>query len=254
MKQKSLLFIVFMIVIFSAVGLGLLFASRQMMSPKGANTYKSEESNKAPKKDSEENKTPEEVPASKPTETNVTSKGFKIEVIDDITYIDGIMIVNKTYSLPSTYGSGLTSDTENAFYKMQSAAKKDGITIFVKSGYRSYIDQKIIYNGYVNEDGAEEADRYSARPGNSEHQSGYAVDLNKVDSDFANTPEGKWLNENAYKYGFVLRYPKDGESLTGYMYEPWHFRYVGEDLASKLYNNGLWITIEEYFGITSRYN
>ena len=77
--------------------------------------------------------------------------------------------------------------------------------------------------------------------------------MNLIHGSFESTSEFKWLNENAYKYGFILRYPKDKMEITGYIYEPWHYRYVGVELASKLYNNGNWITIEEYFGISSRY-
>ena len=113
--------------------------------------------------------------------------------------------------------------------------------------------QKIIYNDYVARDGQLMADTYSARPGYSEHQSGLAIDVNSLDQDWENTPEGKWLSANCYKYGFIIRYPKGKEDITGYMYEPWHIRYVGKDLAEKLYNNGNWLTLEEYLGITSVY-
>ena len=110
-----------------------------------------------------------------------------------------------------------------------------------------------LYNNYVNRDGVVAADTYSARAGHSEHQSGLAFDVNTINDSFANTEEGKWLNDNCYKYGFILRYPNGKSDETGYQYEPWHFRYVGVELAEKLYNNGNWITVEDYFGITSRY-
>ena len=86
-----------------------------------------------------------------------------------------------------------------------------------------------------------------------EHQSGLAADLNHVGSNFDNTESAKWLEQNCWKYGFILRYPKGKDKETGYVYESWHFRYVGVDLAKKLYNNGNWITMEAYFGITSQY-
>ena len=187
--------------------------------------------------------------------TYKSSKGYTIEVIDGISYINGIMIVNKTYSIPSSYNpGGLTSTMNNAFNEMKNAAAQDGIDIFVISGFRSYDYQNTLYNRYASRDGYEAADTYSARPGHSEHQTGLAADLNAIDDDFGNTPEGAWLNNNAYKYGFILRYPKGKTNETGYKFEPWHFRYVGTDLASKLYNNGDWITVESYFGITSEYN
>ena len=187
------------------------------------------------------------------TTSFTTSKGFKGVTKNGVTYIDGYLIVNKTYTLPSSYGNGLTNVTIEAFNKMQAAAKVDGLNIYISSGFRSYSYQKTLYNNYVNRDGVVAADTYSARAGHSEHQSGLAFDVNTINDSFANTEEGKWLNDNCYKYGFILRYPKGKSDETGYQYEPWHFRYVGVELAEKLYNNGNWITVEDYFGITSRY-
>ena len=183
-----------------------------------------------------------------------TSKGYVIENRNGVTYINDILIANKTYSLPKTYGNGLTSDTSSAFSKMQKDAKSAGLNIWIKSGFRSYQDQVAVYNGWVKKDGKSKADTYSARAGHSEHQSGLAMDLNSLSQSFENTKEFKWLNENAYKYGFILRYPKSKEGLTGYIYEPWHYRYVGVDIAKTLYNNGDWITLEEYLGIDSKYS
>ena len=185
--------------------------------------------------------------------TFTTSKGFKGKVIDGVTYIDDVLIANKTYSLPSDYGNGLTSTTQSAFDKMNADAKSLGLNLWIASGYRSYATQKRLYNNYVSSDGKEAADTYSARPGYSEHQTGLAFDLNSVEESFANTDEGKWVKDNCYRYGLIIRYPKGKESITGYIYEPWHLRYVGVELATKLYNNGDWITLEEYFGVDSKY-
>lgn len=183
----------------------------------------------------------------------VTSKGYKITEKDGITYINGIMIANKTYSLPYDYNPGkLTSDCQAAFNEMKQSAAEDGCDIYVSSGFRSYSLQKSLYNRYCARDGKAAADRYSARPGNSEHQTGYAIDLNTIAYSFADTAEGKWVAENCYKYGFILRYPQDKEEQTGYRYEPWHIRYVGIALATEIHNSGL--CLEEYFGITSRYS
>ena len=213
--------------------------------------------------DSSNNKTTKEVNLivqSKPTKkkdtiTNfTTSKGYKGYTKNGITYIDGVLVVNKTYSLPSNYGSGLTSTTIAAFNEMKAAALTEGLTIDVVSGFRSYSTQRDLYNSYVNRDGKELADTYSARPGYSEHQSGLAMDINMAGDAFNNTPEAKWLSNNAYKYGFILRYPEGKTNETGYKYESWHYRYVGIDLATKLYNNGDWITLESYYGITSNYS
>lgn len=185
--------------------------------------------------------------------TFTTSKGFHGAVVDGITYIEGYLVANKTYPLPETYGDGLTSQTLSAFYAMQAGAKADGLNIYISSGFRSYSTQKSIYNRYVNRDGVEKADTYSARAGHSEHQSGLAFDVNIISDAFIGTPEAIWLADHCYEYGFILRYPQGKSDETGYKFEPWHFRYVGAELAEILYDGGNWITMEDYFGITSEY-
>lgn len=181
-----------------------------------------------------------------------TATGMEVKVIDGVTYVNGILVANKTYALPEDYYiGGLTDETYAAFVAMQSAAKADGLTLFCKSGFRSYVDQRIIYNGYVSRDGQALADTYSARPGHSEHQSGMALDINSTASAFADTPEGKWLAEHCWDFGFIIRYPADKVDITGYMYEPWHVRYVGKEIALELKDSGL--CLEEYLGITSEY-
>ena len=198
--------------------------------------------------------------------TITTSKGYTLKIKNGLAYIDDILIVNKTYYLPENYTpvdsyaklsdscpNCLEKEVMTAFNEMKAQTTSIGLNIYIASGYRSYNTQNYLYNNYVARDGKEEADTYSARPGHSEHQTGLAFDLNSVNSSFANTDEGKWIKDNCYLYGFIIRYPKGKESITGYMYEPWHLRYVGKDLAEKLYNNGDWLTIEEYFGITSIY-
>ena len=181
-----------------------------------------------------------------------TSKGYDIVEKDGITYIDDLMIVNKTYSLPSTYNpGGLTDEFNNAFEEMRAAAALDGIELFVASGFRDYEYQVDLYNKYVNIDGPELADTYSARPGYSEHQTGLTADINSADESFEGTPEAIWLDKNCYKYGFIVRYPKGKDQYTGYEYEPWHLRYVGKEKAKKLYESGL--SMEEYYGFTSEY-
>ena len=204
--------------------------------------------------------TAETTPSTEPSDppapeevTFTTSKGFTGVVKNGVTYIDGYLIANKTYSLPKSYGDGLTKKTKSAFEEMAAAAKKEKLDIYIVSGFRSYSYQANLYNNYVKRDGAEKADTYSARPGHSEHQSGLAFDLNSVKNSFANTKEAVWLSDNCYKFGFILRYPKGKTGETGYQYEPWHFRYVGVELATILYNGGDWITMEDYFGITSEY-
>ena len=183
----------------------------------------------------------------------LTSKGYTLKIENGVAYIDGLLIVNKTYSLPSSYGGELTSEVIQAFNLMRADALAMGLNIWIQSGYRSYSKQNNIYNNYVTWDGKEKADTYSARPGHSEHQTGLAFDLNTIDDSFTYTAEGKWVNNNCYLYGFIIRYPKGKDNITGYMHESWHLRYVGEDLAKKLYNDGNWLTLEEYFGINSSY-
>ena len=197
-----------------------------------------------------------EVPnSSKSKVVGTTSKGYTIEQINGLYYIDGVLIANKSYALPSSYSpGGLLESFQSAFSVMQSAAANEGISLSVISGYRSYSRQNTIYNNYVSRDGKAKADTYSARAGHSEHQTGLAADINSLSQSFKNTKEGKWLNEHCYEYGFIIRYPEGKESITGYIFEPWHIRYVGKELASALYNNGNWITLEEYFGITSQYS
>lgn len=185
--------------------------------------------------------------------TGYTSKGYRIVQENGVTFIDGVMIVNKTYSLPSDYGPGdLTDECWAAFRELQdAAASEQGLSMYVVSGYRSYSTQDGLYNRYVSQDGQAAADTYSARPGHSEHQTGLAIDVNSVSYSFANTAEGQWLAANAHRFGFIIRYPESKQSVTGYMYEPWHIRYVGKTLAPKVYESGL--CLEEYFGITSVY-
>ncbi len=193
-----------------------------------------------------------------------TSKGFHGETRNGVTYIDGVLIANKTYALPKSYApGGLTGETRAAADKLTAGARGAGYSIKVQSGFRSYDTQQNIYNRYVRERGKASADTFSARPGHSEHQTGLAFDVCEssgkyknacINSNFDSTEEAKWLSENAYKYGFILRYPNGKTNETGYKYESWHLRYVGVDLATKLYNGGNWITLENYFGITSQYN
>lgn len=180
----------------------------------------------------------------------VTSKGGIIPEItkeNGITYVNGTLIANKQYSLPESYAPGLRDDVYNAFKTLQQDAKKKKYSIEILSGYRSYSYQEELYNDYVKKYGKEKASTFSAEPGHSEHQSGLALDVGKLDESYATTPEGKWLAANAYKYGFIIRYPKGKENITGYAYEPWHIRYLGKELAEKVYKSGL--TLEEYFGI-----
>lgn len=141
-----------------------------------------------------------------------------------------------------------------ALIEMFNAAKQDNVALVFGSGYRSEALQRQFYNQYVAQDGQAAADRYSARPGTSEHQTGLSFDATAnngachLEKCFEDTPEGSWLAANAYKYGFIVRYVEGKESITGYDYEPWHMRYIGKELAAEMHRTGIQ-TLEEFFDL-----
>ena len=145
----------------------------------------------------------------------------------------------------------LRSAAYQALKELFSAATEAGYELHARSGYRSYYTQALLYSSYVDSYGKAAAGKYSAKPGQSEHQTGLSIDITcealnyKLDTTFAETEEGKWVAENAHNYGYIIRYPKGKEEITGYAYEPWHIRYLGAELAEKIYDSGL--TMEEYF-------
>ena len=170
------------------------------------------------------------------------------------TYINGLLVVNKQYPLPSTYNEGEDPEAKKALEKMLADGKVAGYDYVPFSGFRSYEYQTTLYERYVKRDGKEAADRYSARPGHSEHQTGLAWDIGEktqqdlwLTDEFGETDAGKWLMENAHKYGFILRFPKGKENVTGYMYESWHYRYVGVKHAEAIHKQD--VTLEEYLDI-----
>ena len=142
----------------------------------------------------------------------------------------------------------LRQEARIAFEKLSSDAKNIGYKIIAVSAYRDYNYQKRLYDEYVNYKGRDYADKCSARPGHSEHQTGLAVDVMGSNNDydeFEKSNEFEWMKNNSYKYGFILRYPKGKEKITGFKYEPWHYRYVGKDVAKTIYEEK--ITLEEYY-------
>ncbi len=167
------------------------------------------------------------------------------------TYIGGILIVNKTYPLPADYNPGLDPSCSAQFDALSAAAAAEGLDIYLSSGFRSYERQKTIYSNYLKCYGQKKTDTLSARAGHSEHQSGLAIDVNSITDAFGSTPEAAWLAEHAHEFGFIIRYPKGKEHITGYKYEPWHIRYLGVETAAAVYASGL--TLEEYLGVTSCY-
>jgi len=206
-----------------------------------------------------------------PEEPDPEEAGEKIEsgiLIENPDSLD--VIVNKKRYLPENYvPEDLVTLTDvptvlsnpevnqlriaayEALKELFTAAKEEGYELHARSGYRSYYTQASLYASYVENYGKAAADKYSAKPGQSEHQTGLSMDITceamnyKLDTTFGDTEEGKWVAENAHRYGFIIRYPKDKEEITGYAYEPWHIRYLGDDLAEKVYESGL--TLEEYF-------
>lgn len=166
-------------------------------------------------------------------------------------YLGSDYVPKNLTEINSNYSSGkrlMVKEAAISFEEMAKAAKKDGYNIRAVSTYRSYSYQTDLYNKYVKQDGKEKADTYSARAGSSEHQTGLAVDVDNTKSTytkFGDTKEFNWMKENCYKYGFILRYTKENEFITGYVNEPWHYRYVGKDIAKYIYNHPM--TYEEYY-------
>lgn len=147
-------------------------------------------------------------------------------------------------------GRFLREEAADQFHRMVEAARDEGLTLVMTTAYRSYGFQQVLWDNYVAKEGEAAAARYSARPGQSEHQTGLAVDVTSPSVDyelteaFGSTPEGSWLAANASRFGFILRYPAGKEDVTGYQYEPWHLRYVGQPVAAAIAAAGS--TLEEY--------
>lgn len=182
---------------------------------------------------------------------------------------DMLVLVNKEHALPADFipedlvipdvPFPFTEDLPKkmmrkpaaiAMEEMFQAAENEGLELFAQSGYRSYERQEALFTSYIERDGEEAANKYSAKPGESEHQSGLTMDVTSpaveflLNEGFGDTEEGKWLEENCSTYGFIIRYPKGKENITKYQYEPWHIRYVGKIAAKEIMNND--ITLEEY--------
>ena len=174
---------------------------------------------------------------------------------DASTYIPPDL-VDLRADIPNPYGYPLRQEAADALATMADAATAEiGQQLVAQSGYRAYDIQEIVYNRYVAQLGVAGADLTSARPGYSEHQTGMAIDILATGSGcsldgpcFGETTAGQWLAANAYRFGFLLSYPADKTAVTGYEYEPWHFRYVGVDLSTEMHNEGV-TTLEEFFGL-----
>ena len=187
--------------------------------------------------------------------------GHDIEIAD----VDDLLVIaNKYYKLGkdyvpkdlvtidakyrNSYNHQVRSIVKENYQKMAEDMFKIGLHPTVTSSYRSYSTQKILYDAEVAANGVTYADKYSARPGYSEHQTGLAIDVKDGSGNYAffkNSDEYKWMKDNAHKYGFILRYPEGKEHITGYAFEAWHYRYVGVDIATYIYENDL--TFDEYY-------
>lgn len=189
-----------------------------------------------------------------------TDKGEIVATPENTTKpfeVNGIIVVNKKHPLPKTYNPGENSEARTMINKLISDAQAQGLDVSNNtSGFRSYSTQAGLYQNYVRLHGQAQADRFSARPGYSEHQSGLAFDL--IDNEgqllgadgttASSKKAASWVAENSANYGFILRYKEEFESKTGYMAEAWHLRYVGRDTAKKIVEKN--ITLEEYLNVS----
>lgn len=166
----------------------------------------------------------------------------------DKNYIPyNLKLVNvKIYPNVSNEEMKMEANAADALKRLFSKGKDEGIMLYALSGYRSYATQKDLYENSIKRSGKGYAYRYVAMAGKSEHQSGLAMDITnaKKNTNFENTKEGKWLQNNAYKFGFIIRYGKGKEDITGYNFEPWHVRYVGTKNSEEIYLKG--ISLEEF--------
>lgn len=194
-------------------------------------------------------------------------KTYSERKVDTNADLNELVLVNKNYFLSEDYipanmvkpkidlvigDTKMLPEAANAIEKMFDEAKVEGIVLMGRSGFRSYNTQKSIFEGHVKKRGFEEANKISARPGQSEHQTGLAIDITaesvnrQLKESFKDTKEGIWVSDNAYKYGYIIRFAEDKTDITGYSYEPWHIRYVGKEAAKEIYEKNL--TLEEYLG------
>lgn len=211
--------------------------------------------------------TPISAPASTPAQPNGSAQGLQIDIDDpnSITalvnkqrplakdFVPKNLVKLSSVGVPSVNDHSMRRDAADASRELYDAAGKAGYHLNFASGYRSYELQTELYTEYVDQLGQEAADATSAKPGFSEHQTGLAVDIFETNTDcilegcFGKTKAGKWLKENSWKYGFILRYENGTQDVVGYEYEPWHFRYVGKDVAAAYHESGA-RTYEEFVG------
>ena len=176
----------------------------------------------------------------------------KLRPLGPTSYVPGDLVLA---DISATQDMPMRADTAAAAEAMFAAAQNEaGLALQLTSAFRSIESQTRIYNRTVGNLGQDGADQVSARPGHSEHQTGLAIDIGSMpavcafEACFGDTAHGQWLAANAHRFGFVLRYPRDLTPITGYAFEPWHYRYVGLELAAELRTTGI-LTLEEFFGL-----
>jgi len=186
------------------------------------------------------------------TKTDISKK--KLMLVNKYYYLDESYEPEDLVAIPTTYAWGdagsqrVTKETYDAFLNLWNSAKAEGYYLMVSSSYRTHEKQLTVYNDYKDSRGTEYADSIAARPGYSEHQTGYTLDmfeLGKTQKTFHTADSYAWLKENVHKYGFIIRYPEGKEAVTGYSFESWHYRYVGVEAATYIYEND--ITFDEYY-------
>jgi zinc D-Ala-D-Ala carboxypeptidase len=171
-----------------------------------------------------------------------------------LSQIDYTPVDLRRADVPAVFEPQLRAEAADAVERLVAAASADGVALQSQSAFRSHETQRRVYAGWVAKLGQTAADLTSARPGHSEHQTGLAIDFSAVpancslDQCFAETAQGRWLAANAWRFGFHLRYPDGATAITGYEFEPWHYRYVGVELATELHETGI-RTLEEFFGL-----
>jgi len=172
----------------------------------------------------------------------------KYHYLDSSYAPDDLVTISTTYAW-GTYGSQkVNKTTYDAFMKLWKASNNEGYYLMVSSSYRTHDKQDQVYKDYQDSKGTDYADSIAARPGHSEHQTGYTIDMfekGSTQKTFHTTESYNWLINNAHKYGFILRYPEDKVEVTGYGFESWHYRYVGVEAATYIYKNK--ITFDEYY-------
>lgn len=248
-KRNRTIALVLLIVIVALIAKGCSVVKRKKLEK--AQAQVSEAENNSGNTEEKQVEVSEEITEAPADDGDELTAGHKITQTEGMTYVDNILVVNKTYSIPADYEPGVSSKAKAAFEDMSKAAVNDGVYIEATVSYVSYAEQKTKYRNSALSVGVAETDWLIERPGYSEHQTGLAFDVNANDPNFAESPQGQWLAAHCCEYGFILRYPQGKENKTGYDYNPWHIRYVGVEEAKEMTSRGL--CLEEYLGITSDY-